>query len=71
MEIPCSGEADTRVEPPAIPPSQELAMVRSSHDIVMARPSSGLGVTRELVWPCPDDPRKAQFVLRDNEEVAL
>ena len=37
----------------------------------MARSSSGLGVTHELVWPYPDDPRKAWFVLRDGEEVAL
>ena len=41
-------------------------MVRSS-----AGPSSGSGVTRELVWPCPGDPRKARFILRDEEEVQL
>ncbi|XP_066354809.1 uncharacterized protein [Miscanthus floridulus] len=35
VEIPCPSEVGTRVEPPAIPPSQELAMVRSS-----ARPSN-------------------------------
>ena len=46
-------------------------MVRSSHDVVAARSSSGLGATHELVWPYPDDPRKAWFVLRDVEEVAL
>ena len=46
-------------------------MVRSSHDVAMTRPSSGLGVTRELVWPYPSDPRKAWFVLRNEEEVAL
>ena len=60
------GEAGTGVEPPAIPPSQELAVVRSS-----ARPSSGLEATRELVWPCPSEPRKARFILRDEEEVQL
>ena len=46
-------------------------MVRSSHDIAMAGSSSGLGVTHELVWPYPGDSRKAQFVLRDEEEVGL
>ena len=30
-----------------------------------------VGVTHELVWPCPSDPRKARFVLRDEEEVGL
>jgi len=71
VEIPCSGELGARVEPPAIPPSQELAVVRSSHEVEAARSSSRLGVTRELVWPCPDDPRKARFILREEEEVAL
>ena len=46
-------------------------MVRSSHDIATAGPSSGLGVTCELVWPCLGDSRKAWFVLRDEEEVML
>ena len=46
-------------------------MVRSSHDIAAARSSNGLGVTRELVWPYPGNPRKAWFVLRDEEEVGL
>ena len=41
-------------------------MVRSS-----AGPSSGLEATRELVWPYPGDPRKARFILRDEEEVQL
>ena len=41
-------------------------MVRSS-----ARPSSGLGATRELVWPCPGDSWKARFILHDEEEVVL
>ena len=46
-------------------------MVRSSHNVAAAGSSSGLGVTRELVWPYPGDLRKARFVLRDEEEVAL
>ena len=46
-------------------------MVRLSHDVAVAGSSSGSGVTRELVWPYPGDPRKARFVLRDDEEVAL
>ena len=46
-------------------------MIRSSHDIAMAGSSSGLGATHDLVWPYPGDPRKARFILRDEEEVAL
>jgi len=46
-------------------------MIQSSLDTVMARFSIGSGATRELVWPCPDEPRKARFVLRDKEEVKL
>ena len=46
-------------------------MVRSSYDVAAARSSSGLGATHELVLPCLSDPRKAWFVLRDDEEVAL
>ena len=66
VEIPCLGEAGTRVEPSAIPPPWELAMVWSS-----AGPSSRLGATHDLVCPCPDVPRKARFILRDEEEVEL
>ena len=71
VEIPCSGEAGTRVEPSAIPLSQELAVVQSSHDVVVARSSSGFEVTREMVWPYAGNPMKARFVLHDGEEVAL
>ena len=71
MEVPYSSEVGTKVEPPVIPPLWELAMVWSSHDIAMARPSSGLGATHELVWPYPSDPRKAQFILQDEEDVQL
>ena len=71
VDIPFFGEEDTRVEPPAIPPSRELVMIRSSHDTTMARSSSGSAVTHELVWPCPGEPRKARFVLRDEQEVKL
>ena len=46
-------------------------MIRSSHDTMMARSSSGSGVTCELVWPCPSELGKAQFVLCDEEEVKL
>ena len=66
VEIPCPGEAGTRVEPSAVPSSQELAMVWSS-----AEPSSRLGATHDLVWPYPSNPRKARFVLHDEEEVGL
>jgi len=64
VEIPCSDEAVTRVEPSSVPPSQELAVVRSS-----AGPSSVLGATHDMVWPCPGDPRKVWFILWDEEEV--
>ena len=46
-------------------------MIQSSLDTTMARSSSGSRATHELVWPQPDEPRKAQFVLRDEEEVKL
>ena len=71
MEIPYSSEAGTGVEPPAIPPSRELGMTQSSHDTMMVRSSSGSRATHELVWPCPGEPGKAQFVLHDEEEVRL
>ena len=71
VEIPFPSEVGSRVEPPTILPSQELMVVRSSHDVAVAGPSSGLGVTHELVWPYPNDPRKARFILHDDEEVAL
>ena len=48
------------MEPSA--PSWELVVVQS-----LARPSSGLGAT-DLVWPCPEDPRKVRFILRDEQE---
>ena len=46
-------------------------MIQSSHDTAMAGSSSGSRVTRELVWPCLDEPEKARFILRDEEEVKL
>ena len=57
VEVSSDGEAGDRVEPAA--PSQELVVVQSS-----AGPSSGLGAT-DLVWPCPEDPRKVRFIHRD------
>ena len=71
VDIPFSDEEDTRVESSAIPPSRELEMIRSSHDTAMAESSSGSGATHELVWPCPSEPEKAWFILRDKEEVKL
>ena len=59
VDIPFDGKEDTGVEPPAIPPSQELVMIRSSLDTVMDGSSSGLGATHDLVWPCPGEPGKA------------
>ena len=71
VEIPCSGEVGTRVELPAIPSSQELAVVWSSHDVSVAGSSSGLGGTHDLVWTSPSDLRLAWFVLCDGVEVVL
>ena len=45
--------------------SKELAVVRS-----LAGPSSGLGAT-DLVWPCPEDLRKVQFILWDVQKCQL
>ena len=70
-DIPFSGEEDTRVDSPAIPPSQELVMIWSLHDTTIARSSSESGATHELVWPCLSEPGKARFILRDEEEVKL
>ena len=50
MEIPSDGEAGDEVEPLVL--LQELVVIRSS-----ASPSSRMGAT-DLVWPCPEDPRK-------------
>jgi hypothetical protein len=49
VDIPFFGEEDTGVELPAIPPSQELVMIRSSHDTAMAGSSSRSRVTHKLV----------------------
>ena len=46
-------------------------MIRSSLDTTMAGFSGGSEATHELVWPCPGEPRKARFILRDEEEVKL
>ena len=46
-------------------------MIRSSHDTTMVGSSSGSGATHELVWPCPGEPGKAWFILRNEEEVKL
>ena len=60
VEIPSDDEADDEVEPPVL--LRELAVVR-----LEARPSSGLEET-DLVWPCPEDPTKVRFILRDSLE---
>ena len=46
-------------------------MIRSSLDTAMARSSDGSGATHELVWPYPNEPGKARFVLRDEEDMKL
>ena len=45
--------------------SWELAVVRAE-----AGPSNGLEET-DLVWPCPEDPTKVWFILRDSQECQL
>ena len=51
------------VEPRAS--SRELAVVWSE-----AGPSGGLP-EGDLEWPCPEDPAKARFILRDSQECQL
>ena len=46
-------------------------MIRLSHDAAISGSFSGSRVTQELVWPCPSEPRKARFILCDEEEVKL
>ena len=71
VDIPFSSEEDIRVEPPAFPSSRELMMIQSSHDTAMAGSSSGSRASHELVWPCPGEPRKARFILCDEEVMRL
>ena len=63
MEITSGDEADDEVELPVL--SRDLAMVRSK-----AGPSNEREET-DLVWPCPEDPMKVWFVLRDSQECQL
>jgi len=63
VEILSYGKAGDEVEPPT--PLQEQAVVRLS-----AGPSSGLEAT-DMVWPCPEDPRKVRFIFRDAQKCQL
>ena len=63
VDIPSNDEADDMVEPPVS--SRELAVVQSE-----AGPSGGLP-KGDLEWPCPEDPAKVRFVLRDSQECQL
>ena len=58
VEIPSDDKADDVMELPTL--SQEMAVVRSG-----AGPSSRLEEA-DLEWPCPKDPMKVCFVLRDS-----
>jgi len=58
VEITSDDEADDEVELPVL--SWELAVVRSK-----AGPSGGLA-EGDLEWPCPENPTKVRFVLRDS-----
>ena len=71
MDIPFDSKKDTAVESPAISPPWESVMIWLSLDTVMAGSFGGSGVTLELVWPCPSELGKAQFILRNEEEVKL
>ena len=63
VEITSDDEADDMADPPAS--SWELAVVQSE-----AGPSGGVP-EGDLEWPCPEDPAKVQFVLRDSQECQL
>ncbi|XP_066374858.1 uncharacterized protein [Miscanthus floridulus] len=63
VEIPSDDEADTVAEPSVS--SRELAVVQSE-----AGPSGGSS-EGDLEWPCPEDPSKVRFVLRDSQERQL
>ena len=58
VEISSDDKTDDEVEPPVL--WRELAVIRSE-----AGPSSGLEETN-LEWPCPEDPTKVRFILRDS-----
>ena len=60
VELPSDDEVDTVVEPPVSP--RELAVVRSE-----VGPFGGSS-KGDLEWPCPEDPSKARFILRDSRE---
>ena len=63
VDIPSDDEANDMEEP--LVSSRELAVVQSE-----AGPSSGLP-EGDLEWPCPEDPAKVRFVLRDSQECQL
>ena len=60
VDIPSDNKTDDMAELPVL--SRELPVVRSED-----RPSSVLKETG-LVWPCPEDPTKVRFILRDVQE---
>ena len=63
VEISSDDEADIAAGPPAS--SQELVVVQPE-----AGPS-GRPPEVDLEWPCPEDPSKSWFVLRDSRECQL
>jgi len=60
VDILSNDEANIMVELPVS--SRELAVVPSE-----AGPSGRLP-EGDLEWPCPEDPAKVQFILRDSQE---
>ena len=58
VDIPSNDEAEVVAKPPVS--SRDLVVVRSK-----AGPSGGLP-EGDLEWPCPEDPTKVRFILRDS-----
>jgi hypothetical protein len=63
VDISSDDEADDAAEPPVS--LRELAVVQPK-----AGPSGGLP-EGDLEWPCPEDPAKVWFILRDSQECQL
>jgi len=63
VDIPSDDKADDMVEP--LVSLRELAVVQSEAGSSGGLPKGG------LEWPCPEDPTKVRFILRDSQECQL
>ena len=63
VDISLDDEADDMVELPVS--SRELAVVQSEAGPFVELPEG------DLEWPCPKDPAKVRFILRDSQERQL